>query len=204
VKIPQPVGKAEQPLPPDSCVVLWSVQNGKMVKSWPVQGKQVGLYRESPVTNCAVPLESRATMLVVLPYNVTGNGRLICVTQSSQWLPMSVVPGTMVSVPGVMKYWQAFAVGVGVGLGLDVAVGVGVGVAVGVGAGVGVRVGVAVGVGLGVGLGLGVAVGVGVGVGLGLGVGVAVGFGVGVGVVPPTWTIFATEGTPLEFRMNSM
>jgi hypothetical protein len=57
-----------------------------------------------------------------------------------------------------------------------------------------------VGVGVGAGVALGVAVGVGVGVGLGLGVAV----GVGVGVVPPIWTIFATEGTPLEFRIKSM
>jgi hypothetical protein len=47
-------------------------------------------------------------------------------------------------------------------------------------------------------------VGVGVGVGVGLGVGVGVGLGVGVGVVPPIWIIFATEGTPFEFRINSM
>ena len=45
---------------------------------------------------------------------------------------------------------------------------------------------------------MGVRVGVGVGEGLGVDV------GVGVGVVLLIWTIFATEGTPLEFRMNSM
>ena len=61
--------------------------------------------------------------------------------------------------------------------------------------------------------------GVGVGVAgsnaVGLGVGVRVGRGKslcwvlqsesgGVGVVASIWTIFATEGTPFEFRMNSM
>jgi len=40
--------------------------------------------------------------------------------------------------------------------------------------------------------------------GVGVGVGVAVGVGVGVGVVLLIWIIFATEGTPFEFRMNSM
>jgi hypothetical protein len=52
----------------------------------------------------------------------------------------------------------------------------------------------------------GVGVGVGVAVGVGVGVGVAVGLGVGVGggAVPASWTIFATEGTPVEFRINSM
>jgi hypothetical protein len=86
------------------------------------------------------------------------------------------------------------AAGVGVGVG----VGVGLGVAVGLGVGLGVGVGVAVAVGVGVGVGVGVEVGVGVGVA------VAVGVGVGVGVVLLIWTIFATEGTPFEFRMNSM
>jgi hypothetical protein len=62
------------------------------------------------------------------------------------------------------------------------------------------------GVGIGVGVGVGVAVGVGVdvGVGVGVGVAVAVGDGVGVGAVAPIWIIFATEGTPLEFRIKSM
>jgi hypothetical protein len=70
--------------------------------------------------------------------------------------------------------------------------------------GVGVGFGVAVAVGLGVAVGVGAGVDVGVGVGLGLGVAVDVGVGVGVGVVAPIWTIFATEGTPFEFKMNSM
>jgi hypothetical protein len=41
-------------------------------------------------------------------------------------------------------------------------------------------------------------------VGVAVGVAVGVGLGVGVGAVPPIWTIFATEGTPFEFRINSM
>ena len=58
--------------------------------------------------------------------------------------------------------------------------------------------GIAVGVGVGV-------VGVGVGIGVGVGVGVDVGVGVGVGVaVPLIRMIFATEGTPFEFKMKSM
>jgi hypothetical protein len=50
----------------------------------------------------------------------------------------------------------------------------------------------------------GVGVGVVVGVGVGVAVGVGVGVGVGGGLVPVICTIFATEGTPLEFRINSM
>ncbi len=40
--------------------------------------------------------------------------------------------------------------------------------------------------------------------GVKVGVGVAVGVGVGLGVVPEICTIFATDGTPLESRMNNM
>ena len=58
---------------------------------------------------------------------LAGKGRVTCVVQSSQWLPMSVVPGTIVSVPGVMTYWQTTGVGVAVGVGVDVGVGDGVG-----------------------------------------------------------------------------
>jgi hypothetical protein len=47
------------------------------------------------------------------------------------WLPISVVPGTIGSLPVVKVYWQApgvaVAVGVGVGVELGEAVGVGVG-----------------------------------------------------------------------------
>src|SRR5436309_12030444 len=60
--------------------------------------------------------------------------------QSSQWLPVSVVPATMVSVPGVIVYWlpgQGVGVGVDVGVGVRVAVGLGEAVAVAVGVGVG-------------------------------------------------------------------
>ena len=77
---------------------------------------------------------------------------MIVVTQSSQWLPMSVVPGTIVPVISVMAIWQGDTVwvGVGVGVGVNVAVGVGVGVGVGLAVGVGVGVGLAVGEGVGV------------------------------------------------------
>jgi hypothetical protein len=109
------------------------------------------------------------------------------------WLDDTAVAVRFVGASGV-------GVAVGLGLGVGLGAGVGVGVAVAVGVGVGVRVG------LGVGLGGGVGVGVDVGLGVGVGVAVAVGLGVGVGVggVPPIWTIFATEGTPFEFRIKSM
>ena len=49
-----------------------------------------------------------------------------------------------------------------------------------------------------------VGVGLGVRVAVGVGLGARVAVGVGLGVVLLIWTIFATEGTPFEFRMNSM
>jgi len=73
------------------------------------------------------------------------------VMQSSQWLPVSAVPGTIRSVPEVIVMVQlTVGVGVGVGVGVNVAVGVGVRV------GVGLAVAVAVGDGLAVGVGVGV------------------------------------------------
>jgi hypothetical protein len=32
------------------------------------------------------------------PYTLTGNGKVTCVVQSSQWLPISVPPGVIVPV----------------------------------------------------------------------------------------------------------
>jgi hypothetical protein len=78
------------------------------------------------------------------------------------------------------------------------------GIELGVAVGVGVDVDVGLGLGVGGGVPVGVGVEVGVEVGVGLGVGVTVGTGVGVGVVLSIWTIFATEGTPFELRMNSI
>ena len=102
------------------------------------------------------------------------------------------------------------AVALGVELCLEVAVAVGVTVGVGgfvgVGEGLGTMVDVGVGLTVAVGIGVGVRVAVGVGVGGAVAVGVELGLGVGVGLesVAPICRIFATEGTPLEFRMNSM
>jgi hypothetical protein len=42
------------------------------------------------------PLELRFATLKVCPYTLTGNGKAILVLQSSQWFPVSVVPGMIV------------------------------------------------------------------------------------------------------------
>lgn len=50
----------------------------------------------SVVINCALPLDDRLIEVKVWPYKVNGNGSATVDTVSSPWLPMSVVPGTMV------------------------------------------------------------------------------------------------------------
>ena len=49
----------------------------------------------SMFVNWALPLEDRLIKLKLWSYSVKGNGRDIVVTQSSQWLKVSVAPGTM-------------------------------------------------------------------------------------------------------------
>ncbi len=100
----------------------------------------------SVVVNCAFPLDERFTELNVWPYRLKGKGSDSVVMQSSQWLPMSVVPGTIVPVVCVMAISQGDGVAVTVGVGEGVALAVGVGVTVTVGVGVGLPEGVGVGV----------------------------------------------------------
>ncbi len=45
--------------------------------------------------NCALPLLLSTTLVYVAPYIEIGNGSGTLVVQSSQWLPMSVIPGTI-------------------------------------------------------------------------------------------------------------
>src|SRR6478672_5987771 len=52
------------------------------------------------LVNCMLPSDPTvATEIGGLPYTLTGKGRLICVLQSSQWLPISVPPGVIVPEP---------------------------------------------------------------------------------------------------------
>jgi hypothetical protein len=67
-----------------------------------------------------------------LPYNWNENGNETATVQSSQALPVLVVPATIGSVPPVIEYWPLPQ-----GVGVDEGVGVGVGDAVADGVGVG-------------------------------------------------------------------
>ena len=54
--------------------------------------------RENPngAVRSKLPLEATLAPLKVCPYTLTRNGNVIAVTQSSQWLVVSVVPGVIV------------------------------------------------------------------------------------------------------------
>ena len=130
---------------------------------WVSHGRQTLVKVASVVVNCALPLDDRLIEVKVWSYNVYGNGKATVVTVSSPWLPISVVPGTILPPICAITYWLP---GVHVGVALAVPVGVAVGVAEGTTVGVGVDVAVAVGVAVGVDVAVAVAVAVGVGVGV--------------------------------------
>ena len=64
--------------------------------------------------------------------NLNEKGKATNVSPSSAWLPVSVSPGTIVSVPVVNVYWQLRGVAVGVAVAVAVAEGEAVGVGDGV------------------------------------------------------------------------
>ena len=53
------------------------------------------------VPNVRCPFEPTATEVKVWSYNVNGNGKVIIVEPSLVWLPMSIVPGSMLPGPTV-------------------------------------------------------------------------------------------------------
>jgi hypothetical protein len=58
--------------------------------------RQPWLKEAEAVVSCKLPLEPTFPVLNVWPYTLTGNGNVIAVVQSSQWLVVSVVPGVIV------------------------------------------------------------------------------------------------------------
>jgi len=102
--------------------VLRSSQYGKIVYVNPVAGKQVLLKVEPLAMNCALPLESRSTLEKVWSYSLTGKGSAKVVKQSSQWLPVSVVPATIVPVAVATEYCAVPPQTVGVTVGVFVLV----------------------------------------------------------------------------------
>ena len=107
VKMPQPLAKVEQPDRPVS--VIRSCHKPKIVLSYGPTfggaGRQLVTYPPGSlsVTKSRRPFELALTVLYVWPYNVNGNGSATAVSQSSQWLPVSVVPATMLpALPAIV------------------------------------------------------------------------------------------------------
>src|SRR5687768_10342559 len=61
-------------------------------------GKHAFVNAVFEVMNCRLPFEIAFTELKLCPYRVKGKGRAMVTEQSSQALPVLVVPGTMVPV----------------------------------------------------------------------------------------------------------
>src|SRR6266403_1566559 len=70
----------------------------------------------SALPNVRWPFDPAFACVKLWPYSVTGKGSVTGVLQSSQWLPMSVTPGTRVPLP-VENEQLAQGVGVGVAVG---------------------------------------------------------------------------------------
>src|SRR5437588_4297759 len=84
--------------------------------------------------NCKSPFELTFTSVKFLSYRRYVNGSVTEVVQSSQWLPISTVPGTIVPVACTRTYWPPpHTVCVGVGVKVGVAEGMRVCVLVAVG-----------------------------------------------------------------------
>jgi hypothetical protein len=95
VKIPHPDVNAEHPV----CVlVIRSSQCGKIVGPYEAIGKQVFVKSVPVVVNWALPLDDTFTLVYEDPYSDTANGMVTAVVPSSVWLPVSVVPATIVPV----------------------------------------------------------------------------------------------------------
>jgi hypothetical protein len=59
-------------------------------------GRHVFVNVDVAAVNARFPFESTIALVYDVPYNPTVNGKLIGVVPSSAWLPVSVVPGTIV------------------------------------------------------------------------------------------------------------
>src|SRR5215475_584869 len=71
---------------------------GISARSRPLIGKDVQPDEKPPfeVVSWRLPLELTYPLVYESPYTDTGNGKVTGVAQSSQWLPASVTPGTIV------------------------------------------------------------------------------------------------------------
>ena len=81
---------------------LVAVEGHRLVRTvHGVTGKQVPAKALLLVPKAKMPLDPTVALVKLVPYRVTENGSEMTVEQSSQWLPVSVTPGTSVPVPDV-------------------------------------------------------------------------------------------------------
>src|SRR5688572_634646 len=84
------------PLP--AALVSRLSHKAKMAKLKSARGRQWLFPEALLLRNCRLPLELTLAVVNVWSYSRTGNGKAIAVVQSSQWLPVSVMPG-MITEP---------------------------------------------------------------------------------------------------------
>src|SRR5437867_2323493 len=90
-----PLIEVNTPSPFAESAVYRSSQNGKMVMLKVASGKQMLLKEALLLTNWKVPLEPTLALVKAVPYRLYVNGKVMVVTPSSVWLPVSIVPGTI-------------------------------------------------------------------------------------------------------------
>ncbi len=65
-------------------------------------GRQALVNAALLLVNCRLPFEEILTEVKLPLYKATGKGKARVVIPSSKWLPVSVVPGTIVPLPVVI------------------------------------------------------------------------------------------------------
>src|SRR3954463_5404320 len=91
VKMPHPLANAEQP---DCALVIRSSCCPKIALLKLAFGRQVPRLA-ALLENCRLPFEPTFAVVNGCPYRLYVKGSAIPVVQSSQWLPVSLVPATM-------------------------------------------------------------------------------------------------------------
>src|SRR5690242_11594031 len=82
-------------MPSPAPVASKSSHRAMNVVPYPTAGRQLTSYPNPLLLNWMLPFELSEALVYGVPYTVTAKGKVIAVTHSSQWLPTSVVPGTI-------------------------------------------------------------------------------------------------------------
>ena len=105
VKMPQPLAKFEQPSPYDVCAIVAPERENRVVKRTYVggAGKQADAKPPGSLIHHKIepPIGVHVHTVKGLIVERNENGKATNVSPSSMWLPVSVSPGTIGSVPVV-------------------------------------------------------------------------------------------------------